>query len=77
VKNRKLIDEILNYAAERGITIPADILLDISRQDAKALLDQLKVTVEIKPSDLPIFTRTQPGAVPASGTGGKILSWRW
>jgi hypothetical protein len=74
VKNRKLIDEILKYADERGITIPADILLDISKQDAKALLDQLKVTVEIKPEDLPLFTRTQPGAVPASGTGGKILS---
>jgi hypothetical protein len=74
VKNRKLIDEILKYANERGIDIPADVLLDISRQDAKSLLDQLKVTLDIKPTDLPIFNLREPGAVPAPIEKGLTLT---
>jgi hypothetical protein len=70
--DREQLDEILAYAAERGIIVPADILLDIGKEDTRTLLKALKL--KIKPSDLPLFTLNQPGAVPAPKENGLVLA---
>lgn len=45
---REQLDEILKYAAERGIPVPADVLLEIGKQDAKEMLDgERKATQEL------------------------------
>ena len=71
--DKELLTDILRYAAERGIAIPADLLLDISRRDAQALVDAKQFKLTLKPSDLPIFTLKKPGAVPAPGKAGLVL----
>jgi len=63
VKSREeLILDVMNYAAERGISIPADVLLDIGIENTKAML-----------AELPIFTLTEPGLVPAPNKNGLML----
>ena len=65
----KLRDLFVKYADERGITLPSDILADINEERAKALLDALKVDVNI-----PIYGRNRPGLVPGYAREGLILT---
>ena len=58
---RKQLDEILKYAAERDIIIPADILLEIGKKDAQELIDALRVNI----ADIPDFSLHGRGLVPA------------
>jgi len=58
---RKQLDEILKYAAERDIIIPADILLEIGKKDAQELINALRVNI----ADLPTFSLRERGLVPA------------
>lgn len=71
-QRRKLLDDILKYASKRGIVIPDDILLEISKQDAEKSLELLKKeNKEINP-DL-IFGLMRPGLVPAPLQPGLTL----
>jgi len=77
--DRKQLDEILAYAAERGIVVPADILLEIGKQDTKALLDALKLNLNLNLEDIPVFSLREKGLVPASKKKDVILfgdGWR-
>ena len=65
----KLRDLFVKYADERGITLPSDILADINEERAKALLDALKVDVNI-----PIYGRNRAGLVPGYAREGLILT---
>jgi hypothetical protein len=73
VKKNKLL-KLIQEAEDVGLTVPADILLSMAKEDVQKAMDDLKVEVEIKPEDLPIFTLTQPGAVPAPKLPDLILS---
>ena len=66
---RKQLDEILKYAAERGIIIPADILLDIGKKDAQELIDALRVNL----ADIPDFSLHSRGLVPAPDKNDLLL----
>jgi len=58
---RQQLDDILEYAAERNISVPANLLLDLAEGDAKKVVADFKIPAE----SLPLFTKTKPGAVPA------------
>lgn len=71
-QKRKLLDDILKYASKRGIDIPEDILLEISKQDAEKSLEVLKkATKEVTPEE--IFGLMRPGLVPAPLQPGLTL----
>ena len=55
---RKKLEKIIHHGEEVGLSAPADVLLSMARQDAKAMIDGLKIDVNIKAEDLPIFTLT-------------------
>jgi hypothetical protein len=61
MKNRQQLDEILAYVADRGITVPADLLLQIGKRDTEELIKALD---EISPERLPVYDMTTRGAVP-------------
>ena len=67
---REQLDEILKYAAGRGIDIPADVLLQIAQRDTQKALELLTIT----PDMLPLYTLKLPGAVPPPKKEGLILS---
>jgi hypothetical protein len=70
--NRAELLEVIRQAEGLGLPAPADVLLELARQDAEEKIQAIDLT--IKPEDLPIFTLTQPGAVPASRRPGLILT---
>jgi hypothetical protein len=61
---RKQLDRILAYAADRGIAIPPDLLLELAQDNTQTLLDGLR---------LPLYTLTTPGLVPPPKKGGLVL----
>ena len=63
------LDDILKYAADRGITIPPDLLLELASKDARKQIGDIVIT----PDMLPLFTLKEPGAVPAPKEKGLIL----
>lgn len=58
---RQQLDEILEYAAERGIDVPGNILLDVAEKDSIKVVSDFKIPAD----SMPIFTKNKPGAVPA------------
>lgn len=71
-QKRKLLDDILKYASSRGIAIPEDILLEISKLDAKESFEILKkANKDISPDE--IFGLMRPGLVPAPLQPGLTL----
>lgn len=85
-KRRQELDRILKYAAARKIPVPADALLEIVHGDIEEGLNQLKEQIvelreirKIRAEELPLFTLSTPGAVPAPIESDLFLSatgWR-
>jgi len=103
---REELNKIFAQAAEQGIPVPGDVLLEIGKRDAQALISvseqnlralldagllEVRARIEgldklpelwrtdaldgmISPYQLPIFTLTLPGAVPAPGKLGLVLT---
>ena len=61
--------DILKYAAERGIALPPDLLLELASKDASKQIGDIVIT----PDMLPLFTLKEPGAVPPPKDQGLIL----
>lgn len=70
-KRDKLIKQ-LDKAAELGMPAPASVLLELARQDMDEKLQA--ADTPIQPEDLPIYSLTQPGAVPAPEVEGLVLT---
>jgi DNA-directed RNA polymerase subunit H (RpoH/RPB5) len=65
IKEMEPVDysKIVSYAQEQGIIVPPDDLLERAKKAAIKILKKYK----IPPEQLPIYTKTDPGAVPAYG----------
>jgi hypothetical protein len=72
-KNKLLA--LIAEAEELGLSAPTDVILELARKQAQSIADSLRVNI----SDLPTFTLTQRGLVPAPARDDLILfsnGWR-
>lgn len=73
-QRRKQLEAIFKDAADRGIPVPADVLIKLMRDDFDQQINGILKTLEkILPERLPLFTLSTPGIVPAPRETGLIL----
>jgi hypothetical protein len=66
---------LIAEAEELGLSAPTDVILELARKQAQSIADSLRVNI----SDLPTFTLTQRGLVPAPARDDLVLfsnGWR-
>lgn len=79
-ERKKLLEAIFKDAADRGIPVPADVIIQFIRDDLDQRLNEITKQLDTNLSyKLPIFTLGSPGLVPPPRETGLILyseGWR-